>query len=141
MVRSRYESGLKLLVIGIGGALGATARLSIDEIAATTFWDDGNTASWPWPTLIVNLIGCALIGLAAAFIEPTSRTWTFAVTGVLGGFTTYSAFAVEVDQLVDGGRAALAVVYVAVTLLGGVSATVAGARRATEPPVPRQAIE
>ena len=82
-----------------------------------------------------------MIGLAAAFVDPTSRAWAFAVTGVLGGFTTYSAFAVEVDQLVDGGRAALAGAYVAVTLLGGVGATALGARQATEPPVPRQAIE
>ena len=139
MVRSRYESGPKLLVIGIGGALGATARWSINEIADVVATDA--PASWPWATLIVNLIGCALIGLAAAFVDPTSRAWAFAVTGVLGGFTTYSAFAVEVDQLVDGGRAALAGAYVAVTLLGGVGATVLGARQATEPPVPRQAIE
>ena len=139
MVRSGYESGPKLLVIGIGGALGATARWSINEIADVVATDA--PASWPWATLIVNLIGCALIGLAAAFVDPTSRAWALAVTGVLGGFTTYSAFAVEVDQLVDGGRAALAGAYVAVTLLGGVGATALGARQATEPPVPRQAIE
>ena len=139
MVRSGYESGPKLLVIGIGGALGATARWSINEIADVVATDA--PASWPWAPLIVNLIGCALIGLAAAFVDPTSRAWAFAVTGVLGGFTTYSAFAVEVDQLVDGGRAALAGAYVAVTLLGGVGATALGARQATEPPVPRQAIE
>ncbi|MEM9517534.1 MAG: CrcB family protein [Actinomycetota bacterium] len=140
VVRSGYESAPQLLVIGVGGAIGAGARWAIDELGGVA-WGDTPVGAWPWPTLFVNLLGCALIGLAAAFVDPGSTRWSFVVTGALGGFTTYSAFAVEVDQLANAGRPALAGLYVGTTLLGGAVATLAGARRAVEPPVPRRSIE
>ncbi len=49
--------------------------------------------------------------------------WAFAVTGVLGGFTTFSSFAVEVDQLIDADRLGVAIGYVMVTMAGGYAAT------------------
>ncbi len=140
MVRSGYESAPQLLLIGLGGAVGAGARWAVDELGGAA-WGETPVGAWPWPTLIVNLLGCALIGLAAAVVDPTSARWSFLVTGALGGFTTYSALAVEVDQLIDAGRPAMAGSYLGITLVGGVAATLAGTRRAVEPPVPRRSIE
>lgn len=86
--------------------------------------------SWPWATLLVNLTGCALIGGLLAVLlarRPDSR-WLrpFLATGVLGGYTTFSTFAVETVQLAEAGAVALAVGYVLVSVVGGVLAVVAG---------------
>ena len=139
-MRGRCESVPTPLLIALGGAVGVGARWAVDELAAATFWTAAPDA-WPWPTLIVNVVGCALIGLAAAFLDPAGRAWSTLVTGGLGGFTTYSTFAVEANELADAGRRPVAVAYVAVTLLAGIAAAFLGARRATEPPVPRRSIE
>jgi CrcB protein len=108
--------------IALGGALGAAGRWGVAEIVGAV----GSTpppASWPWATLIVNVVGCALIGLAARLLRRGSIAWDFTVTGVLGGFTTFSALAVELNDLADADRLPMAVAYGAVTLAAGVGAT------------------
>jgi CrcB protein len=77
---------------------------------------------FPWATLVVNLVGCLLIGAAARRLDPATPTWFAAVSGFIGGLTTFSAFANEVRALVDADRASLALAYVVVTLVGGVAA-------------------
>jgi CrcB protein len=111
-----------VVAVAFGGALGASARW------ITTWWVDAATdthvpGTWPWATLAVNIVGCALIGVAARRVDRDSTRWAFVVTGVLGGFTTFSALAVELNDLADAGRLSLAVLYGAVTLAGGVGAT------------------
>lgn len=113
--------------VGAGGAIGAIARWALG--AAMT----SEPATWPWATLVVNLLGCAAIGVAARRIPAGTDRWAFAVTGLLGGFTTFSAFAVELNEMVDAGRGILAVSYGGVTLLGGVIA-VAVARHGSDAP-------
>ena len=112
------------LLAALGGALGALARWGTG--LALPRPDDG----WPWATLLVNLTGCLLMGvlvgvLARRHPEPV---WArpFLAVGVLGGYTTYSAFAMETVELTDAGAAALAVGYVLVSVLGGVLAVAAG---------------
>ncbi len=105
------------IAVAIGGAIGAGLRW-----AAGASWTH-DRGDWPWATLAVNLIGCAVIGLAARRLRMGTVAWGFVVTGMLGGFTTFSSFAVEVDQLIDAGRASIAICYVAVTLAGGYAAT------------------
>ncbi len=85
-------------VVGAGGAIGAVARWAIGSLTTS------ETGSWPWATLAVNLLGCIAIGVAARRLSPGTEWWAFAVTGVLGGFTTFSAFAVELDEMVDAQR-------------------------------------
>lgn len=86
--------------------------------------------TWPWATLIVNVVGCVLIGFAARFVVRDTAAWAFVVTGVLGGFTTFSALAVELDDLAEAERMSLAIAYGAVTLAVGTGATmIADARR------------
>ncbi len=107
------------VVVAVGSVIGALGRWgvggAIDVDAATT-------GAFPWHTLLVNVVGCALIGLSAPHLVGLTRT--FVVTGVLGGFTTMSALAVEVNDLSEAGRADLAALYVAASVVAGVAAAV-----------------
>jgi CrcB protein len=113
--------------IAAGGAIGATGRWGVAELfdAAGTPHVPG---TWPWATLVVNVIGCLLIGLAARTLATGTVAWSFAVTGVLGGFTTFSALAVELNDLADAERLPMAVLYGGVTLVAGIGATVVAHR-------------
>ncbi|MDT0274470.1 fluoride efflux transporter CrcB [Blastococcus goldschmidtiae] len=105
----------------LGGALGALARWGVAEALPY------QPGSWPTATLLVNVAGCLLLGLLIGLVDAGSP-WLrpFLGTGVLGGFTTYSAFAVETVQLTDAGRPGLAAGYVAASVLGGVAASALG---------------
>ena len=113
------------LLAALGGALGALARSAVAMALPRM------SADWPWATLIVNLTGCLLIGVLLSALErrapEADRTRTFLGAGVLGGFTTFSAFAVESVDLVDVGATTAAVGYVVVSVLGGILAVAAGA--------------
>jgi CrcB protein len=113
---------LVLGAIAAGGAIGSSGRWGVAELvdAAGTAHMPG---TWPWATLVVNVIGCLLIGLAARTLSAGTVAWAFGVTGVLGGFTTFSALAVELNDLADAERFPVAVLYGAVTLAAGVGAT------------------
>jgi CrcB protein len=112
------------LLAALGGALGALARWAV-----TTALPHAHGA-WPWATLLVNLTGCLAIGalLAVLLARFPHSPWLrpFLAVGVLGGYTTYSTFAVDVVQLVRSGHSALALAYLVVSVVGGVLAVVAG---------------
>lgn len=110
--------------VALGGVIGATLRWVVGTAMTVS------AGTWPWPTLIVNLVGCALIGVALRTFERDSLRWDFAVTGVLGAFTTMSSFAVELNGLVDAGRSGVAVAYGAVTVIVGIGLVAAVARTA-----------
>jgi CrcB protein len=86
--------------------------------------------AWPWATLLVNLSGCLLLGLVLGLLVTRfpERTWLRPLlgTGVLGGFTTFSAFAVEAVGSLEAGAWLVAVGYVVASVLGGVAAAAAG---------------
>ena len=113
------------LLAALGGALGALGRWAVAEGLPPS------PADWPWATLLVNLTGCLLMGALLAGLARRSPEppWArpFLGVGVLGGWTTYSTFAVEVVGLVEKGAAVLAVAYVLASVLGGVAAVVLGA--------------
>jgi len=111
-----------LSAVAAGGAIGASGRWFVawvlDSIGA------GHVpGTWPWATLTVNIVGCVLIGFAARHVVRGTTAWAFVVTGLLGGFTTFSALAVELNDLAEADRMTLAIVYGAVTLAAGVAAT------------------
>jgi CrcB protein len=114
------------LLAALGGALGALARWGLASALPSS------PAGWPWATLLVNLTGCLLIGvlLAVLLARFPSSPWMrpLLATGVLGGFTTYSTFAMDAVALVDAGRPGVAVGYVVATVLGGVLAVAGGLR-------------
>nr|WP_204264795.1 fluoride efflux transporter CrcB [Geodermatophilus normandii] len=114
------------MLAALGGALGALSRWGVAEALPSP---DGG---WPWATLLVNLTGCLLMGvlLGALGARDPEPAWArpFLAVGVLGGYTTYSAFAVEVVELTDAGAVARALGYVLVSVLGGVLAVAGGVR-------------
>ena len=122
MGRSETLTTRSAMLVAAGAAVGALARWQVAE------WFGTEPGHLPWETLLVNLVGCLVIGIAAARIEPASDRWFAGVTGVLGGFTTFSAFANETRSLFDADRAGTAVLYVGATLLGGLAAVAAGRR-------------
>ena len=79
---------------------------------------------------MVNLVGSLLIGIAAAHMIRGSLSWTFTVTGLLGGFTTMSGFALAFNDLIIADKMAAAIVYLTVTMTGGVAAVLIGERTA-----------
>lgn len=88
------------LWVALGGALGSMARFGLSGLAARTLG-----AGFPWGTLIVNVAGSLVIGVAAALMTADGRPLvagdarSFVVVGVLGGFTTFSAFSLETFDL------------------------------------------
>ena len=114
------------VLAAVGGALGALARAGVAEVLPR------EPGGWPWATWTVNLLGCLLLGMLLAVLATRrpdgERMQVFLGTGVLGGFTTYSAFALEVTDLGASGRPFAAAAYVAASVLGGVLAVAIGAR-------------
>ncbi|WP_030862847.1 fluoride efflux transporter CrcB [Streptomyces sp. NRRL S-37] len=104
--------------VALGGGAGAAARY-----AASLWWP---AHGFPWTILWVNVTGCAVIGVFMVIItevraaHPLLRP--FFGTGVLGGFTTFSTYAVDVHTLLDGGEAGAGLVYLAVTPLAALAA-------------------
>jgi len=106
-----------LLLVMIGGAIGAGFRYHLSGVASRNLGE-----GFPWGTLIANLLGGFLAGLLAAFLvgegpqgEPLRL---FLAVGVLGGFTTFSAFSVETVAMLQRGDAALAGAYVVSSVAG-----------------------
>ncbi|WP_406102089.1 CrcB family protein [Streptomyces sp. NBC_01003] len=112
--------GPVVAVVSLGGALGAGARYG-----AALLWPT-SPGAFPWTTMWVNALGCFVIGV---FMVIITDVWTahrlvrpFFGTGVLGGFTTFSTYAVDIQQLVDAGRASTGLIYLAATLLAALAA-------------------
>ncbi|MBC9727793.1 CrcB family protein [Streptomyces sp. TRM68367] len=107
-------------VLALGGGAGAAARY------AASLWWPVQTGGFPWTTLWINVVGCAVIGV---FMVVITDVWAahrlvrpFFGTGVLGGFTTFSTFAVDIQKLVDGGHPGTGLAYLAATPLAALTA-------------------
>ena len=135
MTTTRAAAGY--LAAAAGGSLGALARWGLGLALPHP------AGARPTATLVVNLTGCLLLGLLAAglFARHPRSPWLrpFLGTGVLGGWTTFSTFAVDAVQLADAGRGAAAAGYVLVSVAGGVLAAAAGVRLGRAVPAPREA--
>lgn len=110
------------LYVAAGGALGCMCRYAMQQMPVLA-------GDKTWPTLAVNILGCLLIGLVATLIDTIGGYRTLrliVVTGFLGGFTTYSTFALDASTLVRSGEMLRALCYVAVTLGGGYGAFIIG---------------
>lgn len=117
-----------LIAVAVGGATGATARWTV--FAGLARFDPVAETDWPWALLVVNVVGALLIGVAAGRLDRDTVAWSFVATGVLGGFTTFSVLAVELNDLAEQDRLVVAVVYGAVTLAAGAVAVAFGDRLA-----------
>lgn len=115
----------EVVLVACGGALGATARFLIGRAS------DAFLASLTFPvaTLLINVLGCFMIGGVAEVsargdISPHTRL--LIATGILGGFTTFSAFGLETITLLRSGHIILALTYITTSVVGGALATYAG---------------
>lgn len=113
-----------LITVALGGALGATLRyLSVN--AALRFFGPG----FPWGTLIVNVAGSLIMGVAAALILEkvgAGRIYLFLMTGVLGGFTTFSAFSLDALYLFERGKLVASAAYISGSVALSILALVIG---------------
>ena len=115
-----------LLLVGLGGGLGAIARYKLGG------WVLHQTMSWRFPagTFVVNVLGCLVAGLLAAYVErrdllgPETRLLLF--TGVLGGFTTFSAFALDTTLMWERHDWMAAAIYAGSSVLLSIAGLIAG---------------
>ncbi|MEU7067700.1 CrcB family protein [Streptomyces sp. NPDC053429] len=119
--------GRVLAAVAAGGAVGASARYGL-----SLMWPAGPGA-FPWATFWTNVTGCALIGVLMVLIgeggrkAPHPLVRPFAGVGVLGGFTTFSTYAVEFSRLLDEGEAGAALGYAGLTVAAALGAVWAAA--------------
>jgi CrcB protein len=114
------------LLVALGGAIGSLLRYAVGLAALASFGP-----AFPWGTLIVNVVGCFVIGLVTNLamtstwgVSPTVRL--FLAVGLCGGFTTFSSFGLEAVQLGRIGQLGASFAYVAASLLVGIAAVWAG---------------
>lgn len=115
------------LIVGAGGCVGAILRYLVGLISLGT--QDG----FPIKTFLINVLGAFVIGVVVALSAKgglSPRWTTFLKVGVCGGFTTFSSFALETNQLVSKGSGGIAVAYVCLSIACGVAAVVLGERLA-----------
>ncbi|TDC84622.1 CrcB family protein [Actinomadura sp. 7K507] len=108
--------------IAVGGALGALARYGLGQAIPTS------TLGFPWDTFTINMLGCLAMGILTSYLlsgRPHPWARPLAVTGYLGGFTTFSHLIDDIFTLGDGGKVGLGIGYaVASVVLGWVAIAV-----------------
>lgn len=107
-----------LLLVALGGALGACVRYGAGLVAIAF-----GASGFPWATLFVNLVGGLAMGLLAGWLGQGGAALRLLLgVGVLGGFTTFSAFSLDTVRLVEGGQIASAFAYVLVSVVFSIGA-------------------
>lgn len=115
---------MNFLLVMAGGAIGSAGRYAVGKATLRVFGPD-----YPWGTLTVNLIGGLLMGLLAGVLARTGgteHTRLLIGVGVLGGFTTFSAFSLDAVTMIERGQWGVAVTYALVSVIGSVLALFAG---------------
>lgn len=117
------------LYVALGGGLGAWLRY-LTAVAWSRAIGPVAAGAYPWVTLSVNSVGSLLMGLLAGWLlrqGDQGEGWRLLLgVGVLGGFTTFSAFSLELVQMIERGLFGSALLYIALSLLLGVAALFAG---------------
>lgn len=113
------------ILVMAGGAIGAGLRYQVGRVALHQMGP-----GFPWGTLIVNLVGGLLMGVLAGVMaghSPADRPlWMFAGVGILGGFTTFSAFSFDLFAMLQRGQTAIAAGYAGVSMAGSVILLILG---------------
>lgn len=116
---------IPVLLVALGGALGSVARYGVNVASLRVFGP-----GFPWATLTVNVVGGLVMGLLAAILalkaETSPEAKLFMMTGVLGGFTTFSAFSLDAVTLYERGAVGLAAAYVVASVVLSVAALAGG---------------
>ena len=113
------------LIVFLGGGLGAALRHGVNLLSARLLG-----TAFPWHTLIENVTGSLVMGLLAAYFAlkgDASQTWRlFLTTGILGGYTTFSAFSLDTVLLYERGETAMAALYVLASVALAIGGLFAG---------------
>ena len=111
------------LSVALGGAIGATLRWLTGQLTLRAMGP-----GFPWGTVAVNLLGSFLMGVMVVVLAEKggNRAAPFLMTGVLGGFTTFSAFSLDAVTLIERGQVMLAAAYVGGSVFVGLAALVFG---------------
>jgi CrcB protein len=124
-LRGRLDLIAKMMLVMLGGSFGALSRYAIALITAKYI-----DSRFPWGTLLANLIGCFLIGIAFGLAERTSllgpSTRLFFMTGYLGALTTFSTYALETFNSLGSGSSPIAIANFLVNNFGGILFVFAG---------------
>jgi CrcB protein len=123
-VRRQTETVKVVLAVLAGGIVGTTLRLGVDVLLPH------GGAAFPIGTFLVNLVGSFALGVLVARVWPVAPEWLRVGLGpgLLGSFTTFSALAVSAVELTSAGAGGGAVVYVAASIVGGITAAALGIR-------------
>lgn len=117
------------LLVALGGGVGAWLRFLTGKAAVHSLGPLRATA-FPWSTLACNVLGCLAMGLLAGWLArhgDAGRSLQLLLgVGLLGGFTTFSAFSLEFVLMVERGQTSLALGYVALSLIGGIGGLALG---------------
>jgi CrcB protein len=117
----------EIVFVVLGGAIGTCLRFLVGRCTESAF----PSLEFPGATLFVNILGCLVIGAIAALSArgaTSHEVRLFIITGILGGFTTFSAFGLETASLLRAGHIGLAVTYVSSSVIGGIAAVMIGLR-------------
>jgi CrcB protein len=113
----------ELRAIFAGGFIGAVARAELADLMPD------HPGTWPWATLVVNIVGAFLLGYFVTRLQErlplSAYRRPFLGTGICGALTTFSTMQIELLQMLDAGRLALATLYAIVSVLAGFAAVVA----------------
>jgi CrcB protein len=113
------------MLVGLGSAVGGMARFTLGKWIYNVYQQ-----AFPLPTLIINVLGCFIIGLLYGISiktgSLTAETRLLLTTGLCGGFTTFSAFAYENIQLMKTGQYTMVLVYITASVVLGIVATFLG---------------
>jgi CrcB protein len=105
-------------MVGLGGAAGSIARFVVSQWVGKQF-----SKPFPMGTFIINLLGCFIIGLLFGIAQRSplfkEQWWLLLATGFCGGFTTFSAFALEGNNLLTGQHTITMLVYMALSVVLG----------------------
>lgn len=115
---------MTILAVLLGGLVGTGLRIALDTLIPH------QDAQFPWSTLLINLVGSFALAFLVARVWPTAPAWLRAGlgTGLIGSFTTFSALIVSLLTLTRAGMPLLALVYLLVSLAGGLAAALLGLR-------------
>ncbi len=113
------------LLVALGGGLGAAGRYGVSLALPA------KPGEWPWATFSINVLGSLLIGVLAGWLSTRGEAgepWRlFLGVGMLGGFTTFSAYSLETLRMVERGEWPMAIMYALGSVLAGLAAVAIGA--------------
>ncbi|CAI8176014.1 MAG: Putative fluoride ion transporter CrcB [Alphaproteobacteria bacterium] len=116
-------SGQAIIWVALGGALGAVGRYLVGLVLKTA-------SGFPWATMSVNILGSLLMGLVIGWLSRqnggSDALRLFVAVGILGGFTTFSAFSMDLFTLLERRDIAATMLYLGGSLIGGLAAFIIG---------------